>query len=258
MLPLPALFHITLPISWYISLPLGTWMIYLSDHIVDVTRKKQEYPSPRHQFIKRYLSPIIVIIVCISVVIVWQVLHPFSILLFSVGCILASIVALHLLIVRINPTRHTVLNNKELAIAIIYGAGIYAAPVLILYQQKISILVPVCCALLLAANAFINLLMASIIELKWDEEMDNTSLVRVMGVNQSVKLFHGLLLLCGMGIGWLLLKVPEEYIPMLVTYLAMTLGHLFIYQKRELLLTHLAYRKLSEALFWLPVIGFFL
>lgn len=258
MLPLPALLHITMPFSWYITLPLGTWMIYLADHVLDVMRKTQEYPSPRHQFIKRNLRPIIAVIVCISVVIAWQVLHPFSVLLFIVGSMLAIIVAIHLLIVRINPTRQLWYNNKELAIAIIYAAGIYAAPVVLLYQEQAAVFLPVCCALLLAANAFINLLMASIIELKWDEEMDNTSLVRVLGIKSSIRLFYNLMVLCVIGIALLLGNAPSEYSPMLITYLMMTLGHLLIYKKRETLLTHLAYRKLSEALFWLPVIAFFL
>lgn len=257
MLPLPALLHISLPISWYITLPLGTWMVYLADHLLDVTRKKQEYPSPRHQFIKRNQRPIIAVIVCISLVIAWQALHPFVPLLFVVGSILALIVALHLFIVRINPTQQLWYNNKELAIAIIYAAGIYTAPIMLLYRQDISILLPACCAVLLAINAFINLLMASIIELKWDEEMDNTSLVRVMGIKASVMLFYSLLVLCVLGILCLLLLGPTTYLPMLISYLAITLGHILIYIKRASLINYLAYRKLSEALFWLPVIAYY-
>ncbi|MES2560066.1 MAG: hypothetical protein V4590_10020 [Bacteroidota bacterium] len=258
MLPLPSLFHISLPLSWYITLPLGTWFIYLADHVVDVTRKTKDYPSPRHRFIKRNLRSIIAIMVCISVVIAWQVLHPFSTLLFTVGSILAAIVVLHLFIVRINPTRHSWYNNKELAISIIYAAGIYAAPVMVLHQQGTSILLPIYCAFLLAVIAFINLLMASILELKWDEEMDNTSLVRVMGMKASIFLFNSLLLVCGFGIGLFLRKAPVEYAPMLLCYLVMALSHFFIYKRRHVLLNHLAYRKLSEALFWLPALAWLL
>jgi hypothetical protein len=256
MLPLPALLHISLPISWYITLPLGTWMIYLADHLLDVKRKKQEYPSPRHQFIKRNQRPIIAVIVCISVVIAWQVLHPFSVLLFTVGFILTIIVALHLFIVRINPTQQLWFNNKELAIALIYATGIYAAPIVLLYQHDTSILLPMCCALLLAINAFVNLLMASMIELKWDEEMDNTSLVRLIGIKSSVVLFYCLLLLSVLGVLCLSLLGSTPYMPMLISYLAITLGHLFIYIKKESLIDYLAYRKLSEALFWLPAIAY--
>jgi 4-hydroxybenzoate polyprenyltransferase len=233
-------------------------MIYLADHVIDVTRKTQEYPSPRHQFIKRNLQLIIAVIVCISVVIGWQVLHPFSSLLFTVGCILAVMVAIHLLIVQLNPTKQSWYNNKELAIALIYGAGIYAAPVVLLHQQESSVFLPISCAALLAVIAFINLLMASIIELKWDEEMDNTSLVRVMGQKQSTMLFYCLMGLSSLGIVVMLWHSPSEYNTMLITYLLMILGHLLIYKKRGLLMEYLAYRKLSEALFWLPIIAFFL
>lgn len=258
MLPIPHLFQITLPTSWYITLPLGTWMIYLADHVLDVTRKKEEYPSPRHQFIKRNLRLIIAVIVCISVLIGWQVLHPFSILLFIVGFILALMVAIHLFIVRLNPTKQSWYNNKELAIAIIYGAGIYAAPIVLLYLQDSSILVPVSCAGLLATLAFLNLLMTSIIELKWDEEMDNTSLVRVMGLKRSTRLLFVLMGLCSVAISTLLIYAPVSYAPMLISYLAMIFGHLIIYSKRAQLIEYLMYRKLSEALFWLPIIAFFL
>lgn len=233
-------------------------MIYLADHVVDVTRKKDEYPSPRHQFIKRNLRLIIAVMVCISVVIGWQVLHPFSILLFTVGCILAVMVAIHLLIVQLNPTKQSWYNNKELAIALIYGAGIYTAPIVLLNQQQSPILIPVGCAALLAAIAFINLLMASIIELKWDEEMDNTSLVRVMGLKKSILLFYALMGACTLTIIFLWVHAPASYKPMLVTYLAMIGGHWLIYSRRTQLMRYLAYRKVSEALFWLPIIAFFL
>jgi hypothetical protein len=256
MLPLPHLFQITLPVSWYIALPLGTWLIYLADHVVDVTRKQQEYPSPRHQFIKRYLRPIIAIMIGISAVIVWQVLHPFSTLLFTIGSILMFIVGIHLVIVRINPTAPSWYNNKELAIAIIYATGIYVAPIVMLYQQQHTMLFPICCAVLLAVNAFINLLMTSMVELKWDVAMDNTSLVRVIGITAAMRLFYTLILLCTLAIVVLLLVAPQLYTWMLSSYLAMTLGHLLIYLRRDSLCNLLAYRKVSEALFWLPVLAY--
>jgi hypothetical protein len=257
MLPLPKLLAITLPTSWYVSLPLGTWFIYLADHVLDVTRKKQAYPSPRHQFIKRNLKSIITLMLCISVVMGWYVLHPFSYLLFTVGCTLAVCVAIHLIIVRINPTQPLWYNNKELAIAIIYAAGMYLAPILLLHQQNKSITFPIYCALLLATIAFINLLLISIIELQWDEEMDNTSLVRVLGLEYSKSLFLSLQLICTLSITVLLFLAPTAYAPMLLSYLMISLGHLFIYTKRATLNHNLAYRKLSEALFWLPFMAYF-
>ena len=258
MLPLPLVFHVTLPCNWYITLPLGTWLIYLADHVVDVTRKKQDYPSPRHQYIKQHLKLIIGLLISISVVIAWQVLHPFSTLLFTVGCILASLVVLHLLIVRINPTRQSWYNNKELAIAILYSSGIYAAPVVMKYQHHENVLIPCCCMLLLALIAFLNLLMVSIIERSWDEEMDNASLVRVLGFRQSVRLFYVLMAIGLSAILLLLMIAPLGYATMLLCYTVIILGHWIIYGQRTSLLPYLVYRKVSEALFWLPAIAFFL
>jgi membrane-associated HD superfamily phosphohydrolase len=133
----------------------------------------------------------------------------------------------------------------------------YLAPILLLHQQNKSITFPIYCALLLATIAFINLLLISIIELQWDEEMDNTSLVRVLGLEYSKSLFLSLQLICTLSITVLLFLAPTAYAPMLLSYLMISLGHLFIYTKRATLNHNLAYRKLSEALFWLPFMAYF-
>lgn len=257
MLPLPLVFGIGMPLNWYIVLPLSTWFIYLADHVIDVTRKQKEYPSPRHRFIKRNLRPIVALMICISVLIAWQVLHPFSFLLFTTGLIMAFMAGLHLLIVRINPLKHSLLNNKELAIAVIYASGIYAGPVVLLYQSGQPVGFALGCGALFLVAVVINLLMVSIIELKWDEEMDNSSWVRVTGIKKATQLLYGLFISSVILFGMLFVAARQHALLLLFLYLLIIAGHLVIFRFQHKLRDNLMYRKLGEALFWLPVIAFF-
>jgi hypothetical protein len=255
MLPLPLVFNIVLPLNWYIVLPLATWVIYLGDHVIDVTRKEQEYPSPRHRYIKRNLKAVVVLITAISLLIAWQVLHPFSRLLFATGCIMAAIVGVHFAIVRINPIKRSLLNNKELAISAIYAAGIYAAPLVTLYASGNDILLPFLHGFAFLVVVFINLLTVSIIELKWDEEMDNASWVRVIGINKAQGLLHGLVIFTVLLCLVLCFISPYRSALLLSTYMIIAIAHLLLYRYRNALQQLLLYRKIGEALYWLPALA---
>jgi hypothetical protein len=255
MLPLPVVLGINMPVNWYIVLPLSTWIIYLADHVIDVTRKEEEYPSPRHQFIKRNLRPIVALILVISVVIAWQVLHPFSSLLFITGLIMAALVGIHLLMVKINPLKRSFLNNKELAIATIYAAGIYAGPIVLLYQTEKPLLFAFGYGTLFWVVVVINLVLISLIELKWDEEMDNSSWIRIIGTKKATQLLYDLFIGSILLVGILFFFSGDHYASMLLSvYLVMIAGHFLIFRFQSQLQPYLVYRKLGEALFWLPAV----
>lgn len=168
---------------------------------------------------------------------------------------MGAFVSIHLLIVKINPLKRSFLNNKELAVAAIYSAGIYAGPLVLLYQSNKPVLFALCCGMLFWLVVVINLVLISLIELKWDEEMDNSSWIRVIGTKKATQLLYDLF------IGSVILVVALLFISksieaktLLLVYMAMIAGHFIIFRLQHLLQQYLGYRKLGEALFWLPAL----
>ncbi|MFI5221160.1 MAG: hypothetical protein ACHQK8_02455 [Bacteroidia bacterium] len=254
MLPLPEVFHVIVPWSWYVLLPLSAWIIYLSDHLLDVKRKKISYPTPRHRFIRKYFKPIVFFIILLSVTDLGIAFLFFDQTIFITGIVLGIIVLVHFILVAINPQKKFILNNKELAIAFIYAAGIYAVPLQNSYHRHDEILVPVFCSVLFLLIVFLNLMLASIIEYEYDVKMENSSFVRVVSPENAYTIFLALTLVIIISGALLILQSGAAIGYLVICYQAMAIGHYLIYLYREKLEDYLAYRKLSELLFWLPAI----
>jgi len=168
---------------------------------------------------------------------------------------MGAFVGIHLLIVKINPLKRSFLNNKELAVAAIYSAGIYAGPLVLLYQSDKPALFALCCGILFWLVVVINLVLISLIELKWDEEMDNSSWIRVIGTKKATQLLYDLFIGSGiLAMILLFLSKTTEAKTLLMVYLVMIAGHFLIFRIQHRLQQHLGYRKLGEALFWLPAL----
>jgi hypothetical protein len=252
MLPLPICFAIEMPYVWYIVLPVCTWIIYLLDHIVDVTRKKKEYPTPRHQFIKKHLPYIISGVGLLIVFVAIEALLHFNKTLFICGVILSLIVFLHLVIVNINPQKYSWLNNKELAVTLVYAGGIYIGPLSELYITIQPLFIPMSCFILFTIVVYINLIMTSLIEYRYDEQMENSSWVRVVSKKRAEKIFFVLNLFVLIAECSLIPFLETSIFLLILSYLAIAIAHVFIYLKQQSLQRVLLYRKLGELLFWIP------
>jgi 4-hydroxybenzoate polyprenyltransferase len=254
MLPLPLCFGVQMPLVWYIFLPIGAWMVYLLDHVLDVTRKQEEYPTPRHQFIRANLRPVFMIIVFFSLCLLALAVLQYDPVLFVCGGVMAGTVLIHFIMVRINPEHNSLLNNKELAVAVVYAAGIYSGPVAMLIHQAGPPGTPLLFFGLFLLITFLNLLMCSTIEFDHDVRMGNSSVARILGKQTSARLVYAIAGVCSMCALLLLLRT-NGYTALLATvYLLMTAGHVAVFRYSQRLETHLVYRKIAEMLFWMPAL----
>jgi len=255
---LPICFDVSIPEVAYWALPLSTWAIYLTDHLIDVFRNKNEYPTPRHQFIKKYFRLIIVLIIIISLVDLYLLIKEFNTLIFFSGIALVIFVLLHFILVRINPQIKSFINNKEFAVASIYATGIYFAPLFMLYCEGRNYVVSLLCFLMFFTLALINLLMVSIIEFDYDKQMGNTSWVISISKPKAGKIFFilvAIIIISGL-VAIPFIKANEKLL--VIVYQLMAIGHFVIFMNKQNLKHYLAYRKLSEILFWLPGLILFL
>lgn len=247
-------FNFNAPLAWYIALPAGTWFIYLADHVVDVLRIKEEYPTPRHRFVKRYLKGIIAWCILLLGVILYLAWSSYDQRLFISGCIVAGITLLHFLLSRINPQSKSILNNKEFGVSFIYATSIFIYPIAVLLQtEQLEVVFYLYAVFLLIT--YQNLLLCSIIEYPYDVAMNNTSFIRSIGLSMGRLVFIGVSLAAAMFIVIVLLGFDFYKPSLLALYFLILAGNYLIYLWNNRLQKHLLYRKLAELLFWLPLLS---
>ena len=254
MLAITYCFNINAPKAWYIALPLGTWLIYLVDHIVDVTRTNKDYPTPRHQFIKRHLHKIITLSVLILLLIIATGLLFFDEQLITIGFIMIGVIIFHLILTKQNPQSKSIINNKEFGVAFIYATSIFIYPLFkgfltlwfdaILYLYIFFLLI-----------TYQSLLLCSIIEYPIDVLMNNSSFIRTMGLQKGIVVFQGITLSALILLLFIIIRL-NFYNPALPAFYFLILaGNYLIYQNRDKLQQHFMYSKIAELLFWLPALA---
>lgn len=254
MLALTFCFNINAPKAWYIALPLGTWLIYLVDHIVDVMRTNKDYPTPRHQFIKKYLNKIITLSVFILLLIIATSLLFFDEQLITIGFIMIGVIIVHLLLTKQNPQSKSIINNKEFGVAFIYATSIFIYPLfngfLTLWFDALFYLY-----IFFLLNTYQSLLLCSIIEYPIDVLMNNSSFIRTMGLQKGMVVFKGITLSALILLLFIIIRI-NFYNPALPAFYFLILaGNSLIYLNRDKLQQHFMYRKIAELLFWLPVLA---
>jgi hypothetical protein len=254
MLALTFCFNINAPNAWYIALPLGTWLIYLVDHIVDVMRTNKDYPTPRHQFIKKYLNKIITLSFFILVLIIATSLLFFDEQLITIGFIMIGVIIVHLLLTKQNPQSKSIINNKEFGVAFIYATSIFIYHLfngfLTLWFDALFYLY-----ILFLLITYQSLLLCSIIEYPIDVLMNNSSFIRTMGLQKGMVVFQGITLSALILLLFIIIRL-NFYNPALPAFYFLILaGNSLICLNRDKLQQHFMYRKIAELLFWLPVLA---
>ncbi len=254
MLAITYSYNINAPKAWYIVLPLGTWLIYLTDHVVDVMRTDKVYPTPRHQFIKKYLKPIITLCVVIILVMIAATFIYFNEQLITVGFIMSGVIVLHLMLVKLNPQSKSIINNKEFGVAFIYATSIFIYP---LYSSFLTIYFDGMFYLYIffLLITYQSLLLCSIIEYPIDMLMNNTSFIRTMGLQNGMVVFQGITLSAFILLMFITIGLNFYNQALLAFYFLILAGNYLIYLNRDKLQQHLIYRKIAELLFWLPALG---
>lgn len=250
MLPLPHLFNVNLPLIWYVGLPLATWAAYLSDHLADNTKNNNSSLTPRHQFIRTYKKNIIILIGCIAMVLLSLLISHFDVAVVTGGIIMSSFCLVYLFITSRKNIMLRWLYNKELFVAFIYSTALYI--VIGLHQPDYKSWLPYYFIFLLIV--YLNLLMVSIIELEEDRKNGQFSWTVVIGENRAKAFLYilvsGILVL----IAVTAIIGNKDLIPLLMAYGLMTILHVIIFRNNDKLKANRLYRKLSEMIFWLPVL----
>ena len=254
MLAITYCFNINAPKAWYIALPLGTWLIYLVDHVVDVTRTNKDYPTPRHQFIKRHLHKIIALNVFILLLIIATGLLFFDEQLITIGFIMIGVIIFHLILTKQNPQSKSIINNKEFGVAFIYATSIFIFPLfngfLTLWFDALFYLY-----ILFLLITYQSLLLCSIIEYPIDVLMNNSSFIRTMGLQKGMVVFQGITLSAFILMLFIIIWF-KFYNPILPSFYFLILaGNYLIYINRSKLQIHAIYRKIAELLFWIPALS---
>ncbi len=254
MLALTYCFNINAPKAWYIALPLGTWLIYLVDHVLDVTRTNKNYPTPRHQFIKRYLHKIIALNVFILLLIIATGLLFFDEQLITIGFIMIGVIIFHLILTKQNPQSKSIINNKEFGVAFIYATSIFIYPLfngfLTLWFDALFYLY-----ILFLLITYQSLLLCSIIEYPIDVLMNNSSFIRIMGLQKGMVVFQGITLSAFILMLFIIIGF-KFYNPILPSFYFLILaGNYLIYINRNKLQINAIYRKIAELLFWIPALA---
>ncbi len=247
-------FNINAPKAWYIVLPLGTWLIYLTDHLVDVIRTKEEFPTLRHQFIKKHLTAIITLVVVIIITIAAFTIAYFDKELIIVGICMCALIMIHLLLVRLNPQSKNIINNKEFGVAFIYATCIFIYP---LYYSFFSVWFDGAFYLyiLFLLATYQSLLLCSIIEFEIDVKMNNTSFIRTIGFARGTVVFQGITLSSIILLAFITFGLSFYNPALPAFYFLIIAGNYLIFLNSEKLKPHLFYRKIAELLFWLPVLS---
>lgn len=249
MLPLPICFHVHLSLGWYIGLPAATWLVYLSDHLLDAMRNP-ELVSPRHSFIRAYANQIKIVIGALCLLCIYLAITDYSIVLFLTAFTTGLFCVLYFLLTNLRNTTFSYFYNKELLVACIYATAIYMA--IGLSQQALGHWFLYYISLL--SIAYINLLFESIIEQQKDIEQRQFSWVLIIGERRSKIVFYAVsiftLFIC---IG---LSITETGLLqwLALTYTCMTMAHIVLFVCAFKLLQNELYRKLGEMIFWLPLL----
>ena len=254
MLAITYSFNINAPKYWYVALPLGTWLIYLVDHIVDVTRTNKDYPTPRHQFIKKYLYKIIALCGFILLLIIATGLLFFDEQLITIGFIMIGIIILHLILTKQNPQSKSIINNKEFGVAFIYATSIFIYPLfngfLTIWFDGLFYLY-----LFFLLITYQSLLLCSIIEYPIDVLMNNSSFIRTMGLQKGMVIFQGITLSAFILLLFIIIGL-KFYNPILPSFYFLILaGNYLVFINRNKLQIHSIYRQIAELLFWIPALS---
>lgn len=243
--------------SWYLLLGLSVWLVYTLDHLLDGRRLKENASTPRHQFHHRYFIPIAVVwavlaMVCLALA--FTLLDQEGIV-FGLG--LGAMVLVHLLIVKLVGEKTSPLLIKEGGVALIYVAGIWGLPMI--WERDHISYIQVIVMIQYFLLALSNLLEFSIFEHQVDEKDGQTSFVRAVGPNLSVRITY-LLLAATVSLSlFLTLQVKDKHmvaVQIVIMVMAFLLG--LVLSRRDFFVKEERYRAFADGVFILPACLFLL
>jgi hypothetical protein len=242
--------------SFYWLLPLGVWVAYTVDHLLDASRMGPLARTPRHRFHYQHagiLWSLVLILSGVCAVGGFVGLSWFGLLYAAVMC---GLVMVHETIVKLAGNRASPLLVKELGVAVVFTAGVWGMPWMRHRLDTGRLLGwPVLLMGQYLLLAIVNLIEFSIYESKIDAADHQTSFVRGIGrrrarrvVNLLIALQVPLVLLaCWMYRSWPV-RLAE------CIYLVMTGGLWLVLNMPRFAARSERYRTIGDGVFLLPIL----
>ncbi|GHN00466.1 hypothetical protein WSM22_19550 [Cytophagales bacterium WSM2-2] len=236
------IFDITILPYGLISLGLTVWIIYTTDHLLDARKVKQLASTERHRFHQRHFNLLLVLLTIAIIVDIIQLLFIRK-AVFMEGLVLASIVVLYFALQR------QLQSLKELFGALLYSGGVLLIP-LSLRNEVISSSQMILIVQFIL-TAFINLLIFSWFDRRYDEQDNRTSFTTMMGEKATLQTLIALFLVQGI---FSLSQIVFWYNPFEVILVLMNGVLLLISIRKKYFEIGDRYRLLGDAIFLLPLI----
>jgi hypothetical protein len=243
--------------AFWIILPVAVWILYNSDHLIDGMRLKENVHTIRH-FYHYYYSKRILTIMGFLLLLMIPVIFVFlekPIVLF--GIMAGTITGAYFLVVYFFGNTKPFFVQKELSVALIYTLGIWGGPSSLMSWNFNS------GQIILVTAFFICVLIAVIIFSYYEEDTDridhHTTLVSRFGKHRIKQLLYFLFLLLFMlSISQIILAHHIIYTRMAKLIMLMGILLLMIMSCPEALKQKNRYRYLTELVFWLPGLAYWL
>lgn len=235
---------VSLLVHAYVALGLIVWIIYTVDHLLDASMGIGELSTNRHRFHRHYwkaLAALAFVAMWVVAVEVFFVRKP----VFYAGLVVALLVIVYLAIQR------SLSYFKELAGALLYTAGVVAAPISLhdaaLTTSQWGLV------WLLGLAAYTNLMICSYYDIETDLQDNHRSFATKFGAGITRWIIYtGLLLNPLMGV--LLLTAFDGEWSSLVVLLAMNVILFIVFQFPSVFKESDRYRLLADLAFLVPVI----
>ena len=232
-------------VEMMLGLAIAIWLIYTIDHLRDAAEAKEMAVNPRHLFHQQYKRPVLYAALIIFVTGIVNALRlPGKTIL--AGLILGALSGLYFVYLRLSKEHKL----KEFFAAIIYTAGIFAAPASLIDHWEWGYLIVFVSFFLLVAA---NLVLFPLYEAEMDNRQGVMSIALKRGRAHAVKLVAMLLvlnLLCVLLVLPCIAPVSSTYI-----FVAMNLVLAILLIKMDWFQRHQLYRWLGDGIFFIPALA---
>jgi len=242
---------------WWVILALSVWIIYTFDHLLDAIKIKDRTLAGRRVFYYNNLKILFVVLFIVGLADVYLSLRFFSSRVIFYGGLLGLITALYFLLIHLIDNQKLFLFQKEIIVALIYTAGIYLVPVLtspeMINTQQILIIIS------FFLLVWSDILLIAVFERKDDLHDGFASFPVIFGIQKTDRLIQRLVKAVFVLQIFTIAFFPYKNIYFVANLLlvAIGLGQLLIWNKRLYLQKNNRYRLLTEFVFYLPALMFF-
>jgi len=248
------LYNVQPGLSWYIILFLTAWCIYLTDHLMDGFRLKGAATNKRHLFFyknRRIILILLLFLIACDAFLTWTFL-PFRFI--CIGSVLGLLVILYLWAIKFAGTLSYLVFPKEILVGILYTAGIWGFPFLLIGEKQLfPDLIPLFIFFLIVVT---NLFLYSWFEQDQDRADLQKSLLVYAGQRISIIIVRTWLafsVFCNLTFLWMYFY-DVRFLFCTIIFLTMQMLQVLLFTYRHTTWCQLQYRWINESIFFLPAL----